>query len=284
MVLTHVRAYHRPGDLEAAWALVRDGGDAVRLLAGGTDLVAACPPAVRELVDLQDAGLDAIAVGGDGAVRIGAMATFTALLEHPGLARLAGGVLAETLAQVGSVLHRNSATVGGHLARGRLSDVIPTLLALDARVVLYAGERRELALRDYYAQRPGAHVLVEVLVPALPARSAAAFQRFSRAAFDHALVNGCCRVDLDERGRVSAARVVVGETATLGTHLPAVEAGLVDRALTPATIAAAAAAVRAAVDMRGDWVASAAYRRHLAGVVVQRCLETAAARLDGGAA
>jgi CO/xanthine dehydrogenase FAD-binding subunit len=55
-------------------------------------------------------------VDDDGGLRLGAMTTFTELLEHPG-SPPRHGVLAEMLGQLGSVLHRNSATIGGHVAR-----------------------------------------------------------------------------------------------------------------------------------------------------------------------
>lgn len=285
MSVTQIRAYHRPGDLDAAWELLRDGGAATRLLGGGTDLVVSCPADIRELVDLADAGLAYIDEGdgtNPGNVRVGAMTTFTDLLEHPVSARHAGGVLREMLGHVGSVLHRNSATVGGHLARGRLSDVVPVLVALDAIVVVFDGEQHQLPLPDYLERHNGTHIVVETILPAMPTSSLAAFTRFSRAAFDHALLNACCRCDVTN-GEVAAARVVVGESGVLGRRVAAAEDALVGRPLNAATIGEAAAVTRDSLDTRGDWVATAEYRRHLAGVAVERCLRSVATR-SGGAA
>lgn len=280
MPLMQIEAYHRPADVDGAWALLRDGGGAVRLVGGGTDIVVNCPPEVTTLVDLADAGLRYVQANDDGGLAFGAMATFTDMLEHPAVADHATGVLTEMLSQVGSVLHRNSATIGGHLARSRLSDVIPVLIALDATVVTYDGEHHEVGLEDYLDQDRGPHLVTEVRVPPTPA-GAAAFVRFTRVAFDHSMVNGACRIDVDD-GEVVAARVVVGESASVGRRVPAAEEALVGTPLDEAAIAAAAAAAREHVTMHGDWIASAEYRRHLAGVAVQRCLERAAERLDGG--
>jgi CO/xanthine dehydrogenase FAD-binding subunit len=283
MPVTQIERYHRPGDLESAWRLIRDGGAAVRLLAGGTDLVVSCPPGVRELVDLQAVGLPDIEVASDGTLRLGAMVTFTELLEQPAVAAHAGGVLSEMLTQVGSVLHRNGATIGGHIARGRMSDVIPVLVALDATVLRYDGAHDEVPIAEYHEQPRHPHVITGVVLPALPDRSAAAFTRFSRSAYDHAILNGCCRVDLTpgaaaEVAEVVAARVVIGETAVLGRRVVEAEELLVGRPLTPEAIASAAEVVREIVDLHGDWVASARYRRHLAGVAVTRCLDTVVQR------
>ena len=284
MPVTQISAYHRPQSLDAAWRLIRDGGNSTRLLGGGTDLVVNCPEDVHELVDLASTGLRYIKAGEDwaqpGEVRIGAMATFTDLLEHPATTEHAGGVLREMLSHVGSVLHRNGATVGGHLARGRLSDVVPVLVALDATVVIFDGEHHELSLDEYLTRERASHVVTEARLPALPAGSLAAFTRFSRAAFDHALLNACCRCDRDQ-GQVSTARVVVGESGVLGRRVAAAEDALVGRPLTTEAIGAAAAVARESLDTRGDWVATAGYRRHLAGVAVERCLRSIADRSGG---
>ncbi len=284
MPLTHITAYHRPGEVATAWQLLRDGGDAVRVVSGVSDLPAACPPHVHELVDLAGLDLHTIAVSGDGGVRIGALATFTDLLEHPSVAAHAGGVLAEMLLQASSLLHRNGATIGRHVARGGLSDVSAVLLALDARIAFYDGAEQERSLHDYDVDERGPRIVTAVTLPALAQPSAAAFVRFSRAATERALVNGCCRAELDSAGAVAAARVVVSDTGVRVRRIPDAEGALEGSPLAPGTIAAAADAARAAANPRSDWAASAEYRRHLVGVTVERCLAAVAERLDGGAA
>ncbi|MFW6010108.1 MAG: FAD binding domain-containing protein [Actinomycetota bacterium] len=283
MPLTQIAEYHRPSDPHAAWELLRDGDGTARLLGGGSDLVVRCPAEVTTLIDLSQAGLRYVERDDDGGLRLGAMSTFTDLLERPEVAGHATGVVGEMLVQVGSVLHRNSATIGGHVVRSRLSDVLPVLLALDATVVTYAGERAEHPIGDYLAGDLAPHVVIEVRLPALPERSAAAFTRFSRTEFDHALVNGCCRVDLED-GQVSSARVVVGESGTVGRRVTAAETSLVGAALTEQSVNAAAAATWEGIELHGDWIASAEYRQHLAMVAVTRCLSTVAERLEGGGA
>ena len=273
-----IESFHRPTSVAAAWELLRDG-TTVRALAGGTDLVTRCPPEVTTLVDLSGLGLRYVDAEPDGALRLGAMATFTDLLEHPGVARYAGGILPEMLVHVGSMLHRNSATIGGHVARGRLSDVVPVLLALDADVRWFDGEEQTEPLEEYYdaARNRTPHLVLEVLLPTRHAGTAAAFERFSRVAFDHALLNVACRVDVAE-GMVRDARVVVGELASLGRPLEPARQALLDAPPGPDRIAAAAAAASDAADVSGDWLMTADYRRHLVEVLVTRCLTTAAAR------
>jgi CO/xanthine dehydrogenase FAD-binding subunit len=281
--VAQVTTYHRPRDVASAWALLAEGGDAVRLLAGGTDLVARCPAEVRELVDLVDAGLGGVSTTADGGLRLGATTTFTELLEAPEVRAYGTGVIGEMLAQLGSVLHRNSATIGGHVARARMSDVVPVLLALDATVVVHDGSEHELPLVEFLAAPPGVRLVTAVVLPAPPSRSAAAFVRFSRSSFDLALLNASCRLDLDDDGLSGAVRVVVGEPAILGRRVPEAEQALLGRPPGPQPIADAVRATRDTISCRDDPLASAEYRRHLAGVAVERCLEMVVARSPGGA-
>lgn len=279
MTLTHVTAYYRPTRIEEAVALLHAGS--ARLLAGGTDLVVRCPEDVTSLVDLAGLGLRYVTVEESGAVRIGAMSTFTDLLEHPAVAGHTTGVVGEMLVQVGSVLHRNSATIGGHVARSRLSDVLPVLLALDATVVSCGPAEAQRDLSDHLVADLGPHVVTELRLPPPAPGAAGAFVRFSRTSYDHALVNVCCRLDVED-GAVRAARVVVGESATVGRRLDAAEAALVDGPASSEAIDEAVAAVAEGLELHGDWLASAAYRRHLAEVGIRRCLTTVLERLPGG--
>jgi aerobic carbon-monoxide dehydrogenase medium subunit len=284
MAVTTIHTYHRPADVTAAWALLSDGGDAVRPLAGGTDLVVRCPPEVHELVDLADAGLSGVTTSADGQLRLGATTTFTELFETPEVAAYGTGVVGDVLGQLGSVLHRNSATIGGHVARARMSDLIPVLVAVDATIAIHDGADRELPLEAYLAGAPGPHLVTAVLLPVLPPRSAVAFERFSRTSFDLALLNACCRVDLDDAGLVAGIRLVVGEPAILGRRVPAVEAALpVGTSLTAEAIDEVVRVSRETVECRDDGFASATYRRHLAGVAIGRALTRVMAELQGGA-
>jgi CO/xanthine dehydrogenase FAD-binding subunit len=291
MPVAGIETYHRPTDVAEAWDLVRDGGSSVRLLAGGTDLTVSPPPGLTTLVDLQAAGLRSIDVDEDGAIHIGAMTTFTDLLEHPDVPRYAGGALHEMLAQLGSVLHRNLGTLGGHLARARMSDVVPVLLALGAEVSVLCDEPVDRPLADHLADPPNPHVLTAVHLPAPDPDAAAAFDRITRAAFDHSLVNACTWVQLTaDTGAtvaervVADARIVVGQTGRLGHRVPEAEEALRGGPLDDEHLAAARAAAQEAVDGRADAIASGPFREHLAGVLVERCLGRTRDRLGGGTA
>jgi CO/xanthine dehydrogenase FAD-binding subunit len=274
MTTTQIAAYHRPRNLDEAWGLLGRADPTMRAVSGGTDLTIACPPEVTALVDLAGAVSASIETRDGGEIEIGAMATLSRMAENPAVAAHATGVIPEMLEHVGSPLLRNVCTIGGHLARGKLSDVIPVLLAVDASVTIHTGEPRRVSLADYYElglhEQP--HVLTAVHLPALAAPCGAAFERFSRTAFDFPMANCCCRVGGD-------IRIVVGATPQRGRRATEAEAILAAGGLDPPTLAAAAALAAAETPTGSSWVVSAEYRRQLVAVLVRRSLETAVTRL-----
>lgn len=277
-----IQAFHRPQTIERVWQLLEEGGGSIRVVGGGTDLAIRCPPEVRALVDMTELGLNRIGPADDGGIRVGGMTTLTAMLEHPSTSSYAGGVIAEMLRHVGSPLLRNAATIGGHLARGRLSDVVPVCLALDARVVVFDGEYHSMPLEAYYRRlaHHSPHVLTEVGFPPSASRSAASFLRHSRSAFDHALVNVACRVDVDN-GAVTRSRVAVGATFGPASLVPGAEAVLIGSQLEDEAIDEAAEVVEAVIDVDPSWMVGEDYRRHVAATLVRRSLEEVRGRLGG---
>jgi xanthine dehydrogenase YagS FAD-binding subunit len=104
---------------DATRVLAREGGGA-RPIAGGVDLLGelkerlATPGTVVNLKTIP--GLDAVRFDADGTLRIGALATLTALAENERL-RAAHPAIAEAAESVGSPEIRNVGTVGGNLCQ-----------------------------------------------------------------------------------------------------------------------------------------------------------------------
>ena len=282
MQLTHLRSYARPADLDSAVELLCEGGRGTRLMAAGTDLVLSGSDEITGLVDL--GGLDlAYVEERDGAVAIGAMTTFTELLEHQAAAAYLDGVVPEMLRRVGSPLLRNVATVGGNLVRKQpWSDVIPLFRALGASATLFDGDERSGPIDDLYAE--AAHltgtILTEVVLPHQPAGTSAAFWKFTRSAVDIATLN-CAALIQTEGGSCIRARVFVGATPRLAAAVPSAEAALVGTDLSAGAIADAARAAADEVSTGNDLRATGAYRTRLVSVGVTRCVEHAKRRLEG---
>lgn len=288
-------AYYRPDTVDEALALLAEHGGDAKVLAGGQSLIPTmnfrlAQPAV--LVDLNR--VDALAhvtEAADGGLLLGAMTRQRALETNAEVTRRYP-LLAEAMPHVAHPQIRNRGTLGGSLAHADPAAELPAVtVALDARIQLRStGGERELAMSDFFtglfatALEPGELVTAIMLPPPVP-RTGWAFLEVARRHGDYALVGVAARVSLDTNGRCTTARVVllsVGE----GPVVSAGAAGALEgNAPSANAIAAAAAAAQAETDPPGDIHASAAYRKHLVGVLTRRALEKAAGqagRRSGG--
>ena len=266
--------YLRPESVEEAFKALQESGGRARLVGGGTHLIVHPPADVTRLVDLSRTGLRGITAD-EAAFHVGASTTLTDVLDYRPFADVWSGVLPTMLAQVASPLHRNAASIGGHLARGRLSDVVPVLLAIDAKISFYDGVYHQMPLTEFYSTRKNRTLLVVTGVHLDRDTARAAFRKFARTTYDLAILNVACAVRV-EHDVVSWARVVVGERPTLAVALGEVSSVLVGRRLDAETIGRASKKAMETVEVRSDPRAGADYRRHLTEVLVRRCLtETA---------
>jgi CO/xanthine dehydrogenase FAD-binding subunit len=138
--------------------------------------------------------------------------------------------------------------------------------------------RRTVAAADFFqgflttALQPD-EILVEVWVPALAPRTGQAWLEFARRHGDFALVG--VAVSLTVEGNVvSDARVVLIGVGGMPVRAREAETLLVGGVLDE-RVAAAADAVRGAIDPDADIHASKEYRVHLAGVLAERAIRLA---------
>jgi carbon-monoxide dehydrogenase medium subunit len=128
---------------------------------------------------------------------------------------------------------------------------------------------------------PG-ELLVEVRVPKAAAGAGMAFVEVARRSGDFALAGAAAILAPGNDGRVREARLVLCGVGGAPVRATAAEAALQGQVAGAEAFAAAAAAVRAAVEPEDDIHASAAYRRHLAGVLAARALAKAWERTGQG--
>src|SRR5947209_792975 len=173
MLLREVE-YARPASVGDAVRLLaeHDGG---RALAGGQTLVnvmkarAASPDVVVDLNGLEE--LKGIELGSDGTLEIGAMTTYTEIVEST--EARARPILGEVCAQIADVQVRNRGTIGGNIWTNDPTNHLPPLLAaLGARMTI-AGEdgERTVDSNDFflgvYLTAVGlGEVLTKVTIPA----------------------------------------------------------------------------------------------------------------------
>jgi aerobic carbon-monoxide dehydrogenase medium subunit len=278
--------YVAVASMEEAVAQLAAYGDDARILAGGQSLMPilnmrlATP---RRLVDLNRVDTLSYIAERAGGVAIGAM-TRQRTAERSELIAAAVPLLAEALPWVGHSAIRNRGTIGGSLAHADPAAELPGVaVCLDARFTVRgeAGERT-LAARDFFrgylttALAP-TELLTEVWFPSAPAGSGAAWIEFARRHGDYALV-GVAAVVTVEGSTVRQASLAVIGVDGVPVRVVDAERLLIGVPLSAESMAAAAESVRRTLEPHADIHATAAYRRHLAGIITVRALMRAAER------
>jgi carbon-monoxide dehydrogenase medium subunit len=222
--------------------------------------------------------------------------TVGALVRHADLLRNAHvragwPLLAEATTQVAHPAIRNRGTVCGSVSHNDPAAEHPgVLVTLGGTVVIAGGAgRRELAAEQFFAGtlstalEPG-EMVVELRYPRPPAGAGAAFVEFARRLGDFAIAGVAAMLTVRD-GRCEQARLTIVGMGEGPFRARAAEAALTARRMDPEAcreaFAAAAERVVAAVEPSDDVHASSSYRRHLAGVLTVRALETALARTGG---
>ncbi|MDN3564046.1 FAD binding domain-containing protein [Paeniroseomonas aquatica] len=284
-------AYHRPGTLAEALALLAAAPAPPLLLAGGTDVYPARAgaaawgraPDARAVLDLSAiAGLASIEDRGDHH-RIGAGVTWAGLRDAALPAWFDG--LRAAAGKVGGAQVQNRGTLLGNLCNASpAADGVPPLLALDATVEL-AGVRgvRRLSLGAFIlGNRRTAlaadELAVALLVPKASAEAVAGFEKLGARAYLVISIVMVAAVLEAPGGRIARARLAVGACSEVAQRLPALEAAL--EGVAPAEAAQVVQPAHlAGLAPIGDVRATADYRQEAAVVLLRRLLARLAAPL-----
>jgi carbon-monoxide dehydrogenase medium subunit len=273
--------------IEEALAAKAEHGEDARFLAGGQSLVPAMnfrlvQPAV--LIDINPLAELAGVVRGNGVVRIGAMTRYRALEREP---IVVGDLplITEALPEIAHPQIRNRGTIGGSLANADPASELPAIVrALGGRLhARSAISERTIKAADFFVGAlttalEADEMLTEIELPVLPPRSGTAFLEMARRRGDFALAGVAAVVTLDADEVCLNARLAYCGLGDRPIHAAAAAQSLIGQRLSDAVFAEAAALAQKAVDPHGSVHASAAYQRHLCGVLTRRALKTAAER------
>jgi aerobic carbon-monoxide dehydrogenase medium subunit len=278
--------YACPATLAEAVALLAAGDGDAKVLAGGQSLVPmmafrVASPAL--LVDLRKlTALRRIDITVDG-VRLGAMARWRDVEDD---ARLdtAHPLLKAAVAEVAHYQIRNRGTVGGSIAHADPAAEMPGIaVTCDAEIAVVgrAGSRvinaRDFFIAPLITALAADEIIVEIRLPAWPAKRRWAFREFARRRGDFAMAGTALFYDVDRDGKARNAHVGAIGVGDQPVRLAAAEAAINGHAVDAATSERAGAAASAAVTPQSDIHASAAYRKALLGTLVERALQSACA-------
>jgi carbon-monoxide dehydrogenase medium subunit len=284
--------YFAPQTLDEALALLKERGDGVRLLAGGTDMLVQMkeaglhPSAVVNIYALPE--LKGIEFDETKGLRIGAGVDMGTIAEHP-IVRERYTALADGAGVVGSVQTRNMATLGGNICNAAPSaDTSPPAVVFDAVAeIARAQGSREATVEEMFAG-PGKtllsadEIVVAFRMPAPPPHTGSVYQRHTpRKIMDIAVVGVGVRLTLGDDGAISDARICLGAVAPTVIRPNDAEESLIGQAPSAELFERAAHLSKEAARPISDVRGSAEFRRYLVGVMTRRCLDIALERARG---
>src|ERR671933_2334808 len=241
--------YARPTSIDEALQAIADGGDDVKVLAGGQSLIPVMRlrlAAPETVVDLgRVAELRGVRDDGDALV-IGAMTTHSDVLADPLIARYAP-LIAEATGTVADRQVRHRGTFGGALAHADPAGDLPAVaLALDAEFVIAGPNgRRTVPAADFFvdylttALEEG-ELLVEVRIPKLGGTWGMHYEKFNRVAQAWSIVAVAAAVRRED-GRITEARIGLTNMGPTPLRATAAEAALAGAEASADAIASAAA-------------------------------------------
>ena len=284
--------YYAPRSVPEALSLLAEHGYDAKVLAGGQSLVPMMnfrlvQPAV--LVDINNIPELAGIQGDKKEIRLGAMVRHAQAEKDP-LVKEIAPLIHESMPQIATIQIRNRGTIGGSLAHADPSAelvVVSTALEAQFKIQNLQGERvvpaSEFFLGLLMTSMEPDDLLVEIQIPALPARSGWSLKEVARRPHDFALVGVAAVLTLDKKDRPIDARMVYLSAGDGPISAPEAAGMLIGEDLTPELIAAAAEKAAAdEIDPGSDIHATADFRRHLANVLTRRALEEAYQRAKGG--
>ncbi len=280
-------SYARATSVANALELLGTHGDRAKVLSGGQSLMPAMnlrlisPELIVDIGELAE--LRGIAVSGD-VLRIGALTRHVDLQRSPEVAAHAP-LLTEAVAHVAHPAIRNRGTLGGSLAHADPASELPAcMVALNGTIIVRGprGERR-IAAVDFFkgiyetGLSPD-ELLISVELPVERKGSAHFFHEFARRHGDYAIAGLAAQaiMDGDLFSDLRLAFFAVGDRPVLARAA----SGLIGVPITAAVLSDTSAALGGELDPQEDQQASASMRRHLAKVLMRRCVAALLGRPD----
>jgi CO/xanthine dehydrogenase FAD-binding subunit len=278
--------YYEPRRLNEACSLLYKFDGQAKVLAGGTDLLVELKNGAIDVVGVINIkkikGLDKITFKGDEGLRIGALVTWSQLLESKSLNNHFPLMMkaAETMA---SIQIRNVATLAGNIchASPAANGAIPLLL-YEAECLIEGGRGKRSVPIEQIFEGPQKNslkqdeILTEIFIPLPPSQIRGNYIKFSlRGAMDLALVAVGALVKI-EKGIFREVRIALGAVAPTPFRARNTESFLKDKAVDDRVIREAAEVVANECDPITDIRGSKEYRIELVKELTYRVIKEAA--------
>jgi carbon-monoxide dehydrogenase medium subunit len=276
--------YEAPSSLSDAIAMLRDGGDYAKVLAGGQSLVPlmklrfASPELVVDINNVP--GLGYHRADPDGTLHIGALCRHVDL-ERSALLASTQPTMAAAAPLIADPIVRNRGTLVGSLCHADpQGDWASVVLALGGSVVAQGPRgKRSIPMADFVTGPfqnvlEPAEIAVEAVIPAAQGTRSGGYLKLERRVGDFATVGVAVAIETSG-GTVSRAGIAL--TGVGGSTIGATAAAeaLAGQPLSADSISRAADLAAEAARPRTDHRGSAEYKRHMVRTFVQRILTRA---------
>ncbi len=279
--------YFRPKTIPEAIALLRQHGDAAKILSGGQSLI----PMMRLrlarpgwLIDINQIPGLAYIKEDAGHLKIGGL-TREADIEASELVRSKYPILFETASVVADPQVRNLATIGGNLAHGDPANDHPaTMLAVGAQIVATgSGGERIIPIDSFFLSLFSTalkhdEILTEIRIPSTPRKTGSAYLKLERKVGDFATVGVAAQVTVDDKGICQKAGLGLTNVGPTPLRAKAAEDFLRGKKLDEANIRQAAQLAARDSQPSTDLRAPAEYKLAMVKELTKRALTRALER------
>jgi carbon-monoxide dehydrogenase medium subunit len=278
--------YRAPTTLAEALGVLKERGDDAKVMAGGQSLIPLLKLRFAQpqlIVDIGRIPGLADVKRDDGYVRIGALVRHVDVERSQELARLVP-LMVEAVHWIADPLVRNRGTVVGSVCHADPSgDWGSIMLALNAELVAQSTKGERVIPVDGFFQGPFTttlrpdEIVTAIRIPVSAGHAGGSYHKLERKVGDFATVAVSVQVELDGR---KVKRAGIGLTSVGATNLKAkkAEQALVGHELKDDVIAEAARLAAETAEPKDDIRGSAAYKKDVVRVFVQRGLKAALAR------
>jgi len=278
--------YHAPSSLAEALSVLKERGDDAKVMAGGQSLIPLLKLRFAQPALVVDIGrLPGMAEikRDDGHMRVGALVRHVDVERSTELAKLVP-LMVEAVHWIADPLVRNRGTVVGSVCHADpAGDWGSIMLALNAEMVAQSSSGERVIPLDGFFQGPFTtslrpdEVVTAIRIPLPAGRAGGSFHKLERKVGDFATVAVSVQLQLDGN---KVKKAGIGLTSVGSTNIKAKQAeqALVGHELNDDLIAEAARLAAAAAEPKDDNRGTAAYKKDVVRVYVQRGLKAALAR------
>jgi carbon-monoxide dehydrogenase medium subunit len=278
--------YRAPTSLEEALGLLAERGDDAKIMAGGQSLIPLLKLRFAQPALVIDIGRLPSMAGiarHNGHLTIGALARHVDIERNADLPKLCP-ILVDTVHWISDPLVRNRGTMAGSVCHADPSgDWGSVMLALDANIVARSKSGERVIPAASFFQGPFTtalkpdEIVTEIRIPMPKGPAGGAYNKLERKVGDFATVAVAVHVELSG-GKIAKAGIGLTAVGETNIKAAAAEKALAGHEPTDELIAEAARLASEAAHPKDDIRGTAAYKKDVVRVYVQRGLKTALGR------